>query len=293
MTCNVWVGSADPLDGYYALAWPARLQKQARRWLAEDPDVICLQEVFLPCQYAVLSNIPGYTLFAPRRQPIKWSGACIFAIWILLLCLLPVVAMPHPLILIAAFIIALAVLDLHAITNCMLATNAGTCILVRDTIKVIKQSDHVFANQQGDSANLGIYRGYMSIVVANDTGDGTTSNDSTAKTTTTQIITGHFNQNHSCHRMQQIQEFLQAVDQADVHVLCGDFNAVPDSPEIDTIIQHGYTRHENDITTWNNKSILDHVFTDGDITSSQVLPLVAQLSDHSPIVVNVEKKSSS
>jgi endonuclease/exonuclease/phosphatase family metal-dependent hydrolase len=277
MTCNIWVGEMDPFAGYLSYAWPSRFARQTQIWLEQKPDVICLQEAFLPAQWQELQKVPGYTLYTPSMHPIKRAGWVALIVWLLLLCFLPMLIYPQPVLMLVALLILFFVLQNHAFTNMFVSQHNGAAMLIKNTLRVQRVFDWVYAEQDGDFVNNFLYRGGLAIDV--ELPDATTA----------QIITTHLNQNHSQYRMTQIKELLSFVNtQADTVVMCGDFNAGPDSPEILYIQEHSdLKRGDNLDNTWNNEMLLDYILTNKPFESYQVLPLRPTLSDHSPLVADI------
>ena len=279
MTCNVWVGEMNPLMGYFSYAWPGRMTRQVKVWLEQNPDVICLQEVFLASQRQVLRQVPGYTLYTPQNtQPMKPVGLVSLVIWVLLLCSLPMLLSQQPLLMLVALVVLFYVLRNHAFTNIFTSRSSGSAILVKNNVRVLRTMDWVYTNQAGDFVNNYVYRGGMSVDV--ELPDATTA----------QIITTHLNQDHTRYRMEQVEELLTFLTPAavDTVVVCGDFNATPESPDVQYIQeQTDLRRGDNTDNTWNDEKLLDHIFTNATFQSYQVLPLRPTLLDHSPIVADI------
>ena len=96
------------------------------------------------------------------------------------------------------------------------------------------------------------------------------------------IVNTHLTNIHQKKRMEQICQIKNTLDkkEADLIILCGDMNAVPNSKEIQYIKQHGFIDN-NSNPTHEEGLILDYILSKGNFPYNVKSKIIVQkLSDH-------------
>jgi endonuclease/exonuclease/phosphatase family metal-dependent hydrolase len=287
ITFNTLVGHVFPLPhGWFPLHW--RITKQIAYLQNVNADVMCLQEVFSIRDAAAFEkNFPDYYCFKSARIP-RPSGHFVFLLVIAIMAILPsaiVTVIIKWALLPKVYTLFLIVFLLHIVIGVILlrqspieATTtgykAGLMTLVRKDMFVSVKA--LYTNmprnaQRADSFNILNPRGILTI------------NAIDANNKAIRIINVHLNRAASSGRTAQLDAILAQV--VPNTIVCGDFNATADSPDVQKMITSGLLPTLSTGVTWNAlttpKYLLDYIFISDTIKSTDSeIARHDKISDH-------------
>jgi endonuclease/exonuclease/phosphatase family metal-dependent hydrolase len=253
-----------------------------------NADVMCLQEVFSIRDAAAFEkNFPDYYCFKSARIP-RPSGHFVFLLVIAIMAILPsaiVTVIIKWALLPKVYTLFLIVFLLHIVIGVILlrqspieATTtgykAGLMTLVRKDMFVSVKA--LYTNmprnaQRADSFNILNPRGILTI------------NAIDANNKAIRIINVHLNRAASSGRTAQLDAILAQV--VPNTIVCGDFNATADSPDVQKMITSGLLPTLSTGVTWNAlttpKYLLDYIFISDTIKSTDSeIARHDKISDH-------------
>ncbi len=298
VTFNTLVGFLSPFmqQGLYPLH--RRIAKQVEYLRAIDADVICLQEIFSLEDAAVFeANFPDYHCF--KSEPMERTNASFkYLLMVALLALIPsmfgakivqLVMWPRSsplwflIVLLLGVFLGVTVLRRTPIESVSLGYKAGLMTLVRKdklTIVNAQYRDMSREAQKGDTFNIINPRGLLMVDLLDENSQPV------------RIINVHLNRYYSRGRMSQIEDILRYVEPSTV--VAGDFNAWPNSPEINRLKESGLTPTQEDGVSWNAlcgaRYLLDYIFMTSDLTSTEKeIAYHEKLSDHFAVSATITK----
>jgi endonuclease/exonuclease/phosphatase family metal-dependent hydrolase len=289
ITFNTLVGFVVPSapSGWFALH--QRIPKQIAYLQNINADVMCLQEVFSVQDAAAFEKgFPDYHCYKSARVP-KSSGAFVYLLIIAILAFVPSVIVTKIIswallpkvyatlllmVLLVHVFIGVAVLRRSTIESVTTGYKAGLMTLVRKGMFV--SIDAVYTDmprhaQRGDSFNILNPRGMLTV------------NAMDANNKALRIINVHLNQEASNGRTAQLDAILAHV--VPNTIVCGDFNATADSPDVQKLIASGLLPTQTTGATWNalttEQYLLDYIFITDTLKSTQSeIARHGKISDH-------------
>jgi endonuclease/exonuclease/phosphatase family metal-dependent hydrolase len=288
ITFNTLVGHVFPLPhGWFPLH--PRIPKQIAYLQNINADVMCLQEVFSIRDAAAFEKgFPDYYCFKSARIP-RATGYFVYLLIMAILAIIPsaivTVIIKWTLLPKAYATLFLIVLLLHIFIGVMVLRQstieavttgykAGLMTLVRKDMFVSVKA--VYTNmprnaQRVDTFNIINPRGMLTV-------DAIDANNKPLR-----IINVHLNREASFGRTAQLDAILAQV--LPNTIVCGDFNATPDSPDVQKMIQSGLLPTITTGVTWNALTtptyLLDYIFiTDTIKSTDSEIARHDQISDH-------------
>ena len=285
---NTLVGHVFPFpNGWFPLHM--RIPKQIAYLQNINADVICLQEVFSVQDAATFEKgFPDYYCFKSAHIS-RSSGYFVYLLIIAILAIIPsaivTVIIKWALMPKAYATLFLIVFLLHIFIGVMVLRRstieavttgykAGLMTLVRKDMFVSVKAvykDMPRSAQRGDSFNILNPRGMLTV-------DAIDANNKAIR-----IINVHLNQQASLGRTAQLDAILAKV--VPNTIVCGDFNATADSPDIQKMIKSGLSPTITTGVTWDAlttpKYLLDYIFITDTIKSpDSEIARHDKISDH-------------